>query len=246
MAYIYTDIKDEDFIIWKDEPNENPLSILGVKENRIVEIPNFVDEATADSMVKYFEHYAEMWGHIAFYGSSGMGIMPDDPEIDQFNLPRDFFEQIKNAYQNAVAHVFGRPVRPNTSHAQKWMVGGFAAPHSDNSDFEGVPNSFQINKYVGILYLNDDYEGGHLYFTDHDIDFKPQKLSFIVFPGGVENVHGVSEITEGTRYTMVSFWDYEEAEYSEEQLEAFAEELKGVREEQAKQREEWEKGNKYA
>lgn len=246
MSYIYTDLNDEDFIVWKDEPNNDPKSVLGVKQNRIVEIPNFVDEETADSMVKYFEHYAEMWGHIAFYGSSGMGIMPDDPEIDNFNLPRNFFEQIKNAYQNTVAHVFGRPVRPNTSHAQKWMVGGFAAPHSDNSDFEGVPNSFQINKYVGILYLNDDYEGGNLYFPDHDIDFKPKKLSFIVFPGGVENVHGVSEITEGTRYTMVSFWDYEEAEYSEEQLAAFEEELKGVREEQAKQREEWESGNKYA
>lgn len=246
MSYLIEEINEDDFIIYKDEPNNDPKSVLGVKQNRIVEIPNFVDAETAKNMIDYFEHYAEMWGHIAFYGSSGMGIMPDDPEIDQFNLPRNFFEQIKNKYQEAVATVFGRPVRPNTSHAQKWMVGGFAAPHSDNSDFEGVPNSFQINKYVGILYLNDDYEGGNLYFPDHDIDFKPNAYSFITFPGGVENVHGVSEIVKGTRYTMVSFWDYEESEYSDELQEEWAEELKMVREEQAKQREEWDKGNKYA
>jgi hypothetical protein len=246
MSYIIEELKESDFIIYKDEPNDNDKSILGVTQNRIVEIPNFVDDETAKNMIAYFESKAEMWGHIAFYGSSGMGIMPDDPDLDNFNLPRNFFEKIKDKYQESVEFVFGREVKPNTSHAQKWMVGGFAAPHSDNSDFDGVPNSFQINKYVGILYLNNDYEGGTLYFPDHEIEFKPRANSFIVFPGGVENVHGVSEITSGTRYTMVSFWDYKESEYSEETLAEFEEELKGVREEQAKQREEWEKGNKYA
>jgi hypothetical protein len=126
------------------------------------------------------------------------------------------------------------------------MVGGFASPHSDNSDFDGNPSSFQINKYVGILYLNGNYEGGNLYFPEHDIEFKPTPYSFIVFPGGIENIHGVREITEGTRYTMVSFWDFAEAEYSEELQAAWEEEVKIVREEQAKQREEWEKGNKFA
>jgi hypothetical protein len=67
-----------------------------------------------------------------------------------------------------------------------------------------------------------------------------------MFPGGIENVHGVSEITKGTRYTMVSFWDYKEAEYDKETLARWEEEDKKVREEQAKQREEWAKGNKNA
>jgi hypothetical protein len=142
--------------------------------------------------------------------------------------------------------VFDRKVQPNTSHAQKWDVGGFAAPHSDNSDFDGKPNAFEINKYVGILYLNDNYEGGTLYFPEHDIEFKPKAYSYICFPGGVENIHGVKEILEGTRYTMVSFWDFADAEYSEEKKTAWEEEIKVTREEQAAQKEEWEKGNKYA
>lgn len=232
------------FIVYKDEPNTK--GELGITDNRIVEIPNFVTPEEAKGMSSYFESKAEMWGDIAFYGSSGMGIMHDDEDTKLFGLYPTFFQELTAKYKEAVEEVFGRPVKPNTSHAQKWDVGGFASPHSDNSDFDGNPTSFQINKYVGILYLNDDYEGGNLFFPDHDIDFKPPAYSFITFPGGVENIHGVSEITAGTRYTMVSFWDFEESEYSEELQEQWAEELKQVRAEQAKQKEEWLKGNKFA
>jgi hypothetical protein len=237
-------IDQDSFIVYKDEPNSK--GELGITQNRIVEIPNFVTLEEAEGMIGYFESKAEMWGDIAFYGSSGMGIMHDDEETKSFGLYPKFFQDLTEKYREAVEVVFEREVKPNTSHAQKWDVGGFAAPHSDNSDFDGNPTSFQINKYVGILYLNGNYEGGNLFFPDHDIDFKPPAYSFITFPGGIENVHGVREITSGTRYTMVSFWDFKESEYSEEMQEQWAEELKIVRAEQAKQKEEWEKGNKFA
>jgi predicted 2-oxoglutarate/Fe(II)-dependent dioxygenase YbiX len=157
-----------------------------------------------------------------------------------------FFELLRQKFKEAIELVFDREVVANTSHAQKWDVGGFAAPHSDNSDFDGTPNAFEINKYVGILYLNDNYGGGELYFPEHDIEFKPAAYSYICFPGGVENIHGVKEITEGTRYTMVSFWDFADATYSDDKKAAWEAEIKEVRAAQAEQKIEWEKGNKYA
>lgn len=237
-------INPETFIFYKDEKNEKGQ--LGIEQNRIVEVPNFVSPDLAESMVRYFEHKSEMWGPIAFYGSSGMGLQPGDPDLSKFNLSDNFFTDISNKFKEAVEVIFNKEVRANTSHAQKWDVGGFASPHSDNSDFEGEPNAFEINKYVGVLYLNDDYDGGELYFPEHDISIRPTPFSFISFPGGIENIHGVSEITRGTRYTMVSFWDYADAEYSEEKKKAWDEELVSVREEQAKQREAWESGDKFA
>ena len=241
---IIDSIIKEDFIVYKDEPNSK--GELGIPQNRIVEIKNFVTPEAAKSMIDYFEYKEEMWGPIAFYGSSGMGLHQVSDELEDFGLPKEFFGLIAKKFENAIEAVFDMEVKPNTSHAQKWDVGGFASPHSDNSDFDGKPNSFQINKYVGILYLNGDYEGGELYFTEHDIRIKPSSYSFISFPGGVENIHGVSEITSGTRYTMVSFWDFKDAEYSDELKKEWEEELLKVRSEQEKQREEWEKGNKFA
>jgi hypothetical protein len=232
------------FVFYKDEPIEN--SILGIKDNRIVEVPNFITKDTADKMIAYFEDKASDWGDIAFYGSEGMGLLPNDPKLSDHGLPGLFFEELKESFKAHVEEIFGRGVKPNTSHAQKWNVGGYANPHSDNSDSHGKPNAFEINKYVGILYLNDNYGGGELYFPDHNIEFKPNGLSYYVFPGGVENIHGVKEITDGTRYTMVSFWDFDDAEYSEERKLEWEEEFKWVREQQAKQKEHWLNGNKFA
>lgn len=244
MSLIIETIDRSTFTVYKDEPNT--LGELGILQNRIIEIPNFVTPEAAKRMINYIESYSDLWGDIAFYGSSGMGIHPDDPRLAEYDLPSMYFDTLRKKFQEGIELVFERPVKPNTSHAQKWDVGGFASPHSDNSDFDGKPNAFEINKYVGILYLNDDYEGGNLYFPEHNISFKPKAYSYICFPGGVENIHGVEEITKGTRYTMVSFWDFAEAEYSEEKKAAWEEEIKKTREDQAAQKQEWEKGNKYA
>jgi hypothetical protein len=258
-------IDKSNFKYLKDE--ENTKGVLGITHNRIVEIPDFLDENTAKSMISYVESKGEDWGDIAFYGSLGMGLAPNDPGLAEHGLEGNFFEDLREKFKEAVELVFERKVRPNTSHAQKWDVGGFASPHSDNSDFSGVPNAFEINKYVGILYLNDNYDGGELYFVEDsgkksenlDMDgvpvpvwnepylsFKPNAYSYYVFPGGVENIHGVTEILDGTRYTMVSFWDFEEIEYDQETLDKWDEQEKEVRKQQAIQKEEWAKGNKYA
>lgn len=244
MSLFVDSIDESSFKVYKDEPNT--LGELGILQNKIIEIPNFVTPEAAVSIKNYVESYSETWGDVAFYGSYGMGIHPDDPRLAEYDLPPRFFELLRGRFQEAIELIFERKVKPNTSHAQKWDVGGFASPHSDNSDFDGTPNAFEINKYVGILYLNDDYEGGNLFFSEHDIEFKPQAYSYICFPGGVENIHGVTEILKGTRYTMVSFWDFVEAEYSEEKKAEWEKEVLEIRTAQALQKEEWDKGNKFA
>lgn len=233
-------IERSTFIYYKDDPMDS--NIFGIKDNRIVEVPNFVTPEEALGMIGYFKTKSELWGDIAFYGSSGMGIQPRDPTVLNFRLPVNFFEDLKDKFKVYVEEVFGRPVKANTSHAQKWDVGGFASPHSDNSDSHGEPNAFEINKYVAILYLNEDYEGGELYFPDHEIEFRPAANSLIIFPGGVENMHGVKEITSGTRYTMVSFWDFAESEYSEETVARWEAATVEVRKEQLNQKLEWSEG----
>lgn len=238
------------FIVYKDEPTE--LSQIGVTRNKIVEIPHFLDADTCEKVIQFFEEKSDMWGDIAFYGSSGMGISSEDPKISEVGLPIGFFDSLRERFKEAVSTVFDRDVRPNTSHAQKWEVGGFASPHSDNSDFDGNPTSFEINKYVGILYLNDNYGGGELFFSDREdintpkLSISPKAGSYVVFPGGVENIHGVTEITSGTRYTMVSFWDFADAEYSEERKAEWEAEKEIVEKEKEIARQEWAKGNKYA
>lgn len=238
-----------EMIVYRDEPTTK--SQIGVTQNKIVEILNFLDADTCDKVIKYLEDDPSKWGDIAFYGSFGMGIDEDNDKLASYGLESDFFTKLKERYKDAVSTVFGRPVKANTAHAQKWEVGGFATAHSDNSDFDGNPTPFEINKYVSILYLNDEYTGGDLYFTGEDILVKtisifPKKGSLCVFPGGIENIHGVDEVLSGSRYTLVSFWDFAEAEYSEDRKAWWAQQYEIVEREKEIAREEWAKGNKWA
>jgi hypothetical protein len=233
-------IDKKDFIFYKDQPNTK--SVYGIKLDRIVEIPNFVNPEEAQSIMDYFESKAVNWGPIAFFGSEGMSIVHKDPSLPEFGLPETFFGDLMAKYKEAIETIFERPVKPvNICHAQKWNVGGNASPHADNSEMDGTPNPFETNKFVSLLYLNEDYEGGELYFPELDISFKPQAFSWIAFNGGIENLHGVKEILSGTRYTFVSFWDFEEAEYDQATRDRWESDIQQLRKEQAEQQAEWAK-----
>jgi len=61
-------------------------------------------------------------------------------------------------------------------------------------------------KYATVIYLNDNYEGGNLYFKDDDLQtqLKPPPGSIMIFRAS--RLHGVTEVTgEHDRYVMTSF-----------------------------------------
>lgn len=202
-------LEPSSFVFFKDEKILEGKGKLGVDRNRIVEVPNFVSETMASAMVEYFKK-EDRWGETAFNGSHGAPVQTGDVKPSDFGLPDSIFMDVNQKLEEAVSAVYGKSVTPSSIHAQKWEVGSSANPHSDNSDFDGNPtDGFDNLKYVGILYLNNDYEGGELYFPEHGISIRPNSGSMYIFSGGVENIHGVTEITSGTRYSIVSFWDFE-------------------------------------
>lgn len=57
-----------------------------------------------------------------------------------------------------------------------------------------------------ILYLNDEYTGGELFFANKDLELKPKPGSLVIFPGTAEFEHGVREVGPGPiRYVIVGF-----------------------------------------
>ena len=208
MIPVENSLDEKSFIFFKDEKIVGGKGQLGVDRNRIVEIPNFVPKHVAKKMIEYFKK-EDRWGETAFNGSHGAPTQIGYVQPSDFGLPKDIFERVNQKLGDAVKTVYNKEVVPSSIHAQKWEVGSSANPHSDNSDFEGNPtNGFDNLKYVGILYLNSDYDGGELYFPEHNISIHPNAGSMYIFSGGVENIHGVTEITKGTRYSIVSFWDF--------------------------------------
>jgi len=54
-----------------------------------------------------------------------------------------------------------------------------------------------------VLYLNDDFSGGELFYRDIGVTYKPRAGSVIVHDAGY--FHEVLPVTEGTRYMATTF-----------------------------------------
>jgi hypothetical protein len=214
----------------------------------IVVYENFLDSETSAKIVKALDKHAESgsisWMPISFYESySSVLPLDNDEEVISLGLSPTIFSDIEKSMPAAIASV--HDLDPKTIckigyHTQKWEPGAYARVHSDNTDAEGNSGAFTRSRYAGFLYLNDNFEGGLLRFPDQNIEIKPEVGMLAVFDGGFNNMHEVSLIESGVRYTIGSFWDdREEDAYPQELRDAWAAEMKETRAKQEIERAEW-------
>ena len=78
----------------------------------------------------------------------------------------------------------------------RWPVGTFMKPHVDDN------NIHNPDVFAAMLYLNDDFEGGHTLFEQYDI--KPEVGKLIVFSNS-QLLHYVSKVEDNERFVL-SFW----------------------------------------
>ncbi|NDF29896.1 MAG: 2OG-Fe(II) oxygenase [Nitrososphaeria archaeon] len=98
-----------------------------------------------------------------------------------------------------------------------------------NCNFLKLPDYFSIRKYdtsvdmgehvdaedptdkshpviSGVLYLNDSYTGGEIYFKNQNIKIKPSAGSMVMFPSYRPYTHHPMPVTEGDKYMIPFFW----------------------------------------
>lgn len=80
----------------------------------------------------------------------------------------------------------------------KYFKSGYLPPHQD----QGV--SSRVLSTVG--YLNDNYDGGEIYFPYIDITVKPEAGSVIFFPSNFVYVHEVKPMISGIRYAVPQWY----------------------------------------
>lgn len=214
----------------------------------LVVYENFISAEDSAKIINVLDKVAAngtmTWMPISFYESYSSVLPQDgDPEIEEQGLERDIFSKIKSGIIEAVASV--HDLDPQTVvqigyHTQKWEPGAYARLHSDNTDEHGNSGAFTRSRYAAFLYLNDNFSGGLLKFPKNYIEITPKVGMLAVFDGGFNNMHEVTLIESGVRYTIGSFWDDREQDaYPQELRDAWDEEMKKIREGQELERKEW-------
>jgi hypothetical protein len=58
------------------------------------------------------------------------------------------------------------------------------------------------------MYLNDDYEGGELYFPHFDYTYVPQYGDIVLFPSSWLFAHAALVVKSGIKYSAVTMFSY--------------------------------------
>lgn len=92
----------------------------------------------------------------------------------------------------------------------KWDVGWELTPHCDNCEPDGItPNATPWRSHGGVIYLNDDFEGGQIYYPKLGKEIQPKPGMMVIHPAGLEYMHGIKKVTEGIRHTISIFFTYD-------------------------------------
>jgi hypothetical protein len=82
---------------------------------------------------------------------------------------------------------------------QRMQPGVDLMSHTDNHTDPSI-------SYATIVYINDDYNDGELFFKNLDISLKPKPKTLLIFPGNEKYEHGVKTVSDGPiRYVIVGF-----------------------------------------
>ena len=197
-----------------------PSGFFGNSKDMIVELENFMTEEE----ISFLENAARnitIWDITeTHYNENGTVIYDSEywkdrvatrPSLDK-NDPRigPVIEGLFKKLQPVIESFYGVKVTPTGQTIVRWLPGQLQNPHADKELHDGpdagLPNDFPYYDIASLFYLNDDYEGGELYFPLQEIQFKPKRGSAYFFPGDKNFIHGVTEIESGIRYTCPFFW----------------------------------------
>jgi hypothetical protein len=81
----------------------------------------------------------------------------------------------------------------NLNHIARFEVGASMHEHFDVT---------KTNDIACLIYINDNYSGGEIYFPELDIIIKPEAGDLVCFPDTPDFVHGVKTVTGTNRYTL--------------------------------------------
>jgi hypothetical protein len=185
--------------------------------SNIKRIPNFVAQDDLHALAAFYKSSEDL------NGSTSRTIIQADfnTEISQWvkSYTSRVSKKVTETYGLDVDDMCGTALR-------NWHPGEKQDPHSDceaifsRNQHDGELVMAPINnfssifiEYAALTYLNDEYEGGEIYFPDYDLEVKPLPGELIFFPGTQHYMHGVREVVSGNRYALMTFFTTPKLKY---------------------------------
>jgi predicted 2-oxoglutarate/Fe(II)-dependent dioxygenase YbiX len=125
--------------------------------------------------------------------------------------------ELQSELDGQVHRALGQFIAPRVERSFSWFEqpqvlryrpGGRYELHADSDNpfvDEGVWKKTLDRDISLLVYLNDDYEGGHLVFEHFEYALRPRAGMLVFFPSDVRYLHAARSVTSGQRYAVVSW-----------------------------------------
>lgn len=203
--------------ITEENPWPIPPGAFGSNSNNIVVLENFIESEDLAKIQEFCPTINE-WNNEqpSVYAEDGTCLYDaeywndrqcSDEILKRINLEVWLLvEKYINKMQVKIEEFFECKVLPRPPVIMRWRPGIEQRPHADKQLNDGRPNAFPTYDLSSLFYYNDDFDGGEIYFPDHDVEIKPKPGLAVMFPGDINYLHGVKMITSGFRFTTPSFY----------------------------------------
>ncbi len=115
--------------------------------------------------------------------------------ISQYEEYKKFYKRINDIIVSSDSNLF----LSGFATIQRMQSGVELKSHTDQHTDPSI-------KYATILYINNDYNNGELFFKNLNLKLKPKPGEMLFFPGNEKHEHGVKHVTDGPiRYVLVGF-----------------------------------------
>jgi predicted 2-oxoglutarate/Fe(II)-dependent dioxygenase YbiX len=207
---------------------ENLLSNILIKKNVLDEdaikfLMDFVSNKTKKDLSVFDPEKSNKTGKIE---SSVEKDIRNTQYIDYSEIYELIYDLYKDIVKNIINPFYNIEVKdsemPQFLH---YGVGGHYRPHNDAEALWKAPDGdifwrkSMDRDLSTVLFLNDDYEGGHFVFPELNIYVKPKPGLLICFPSNHQYIHAVDPVTKGTRYSIVNWMRVKGIKTVEEQTE---------------------------
>ena len=160
---------------------------INLYNEEVYEINNFLDEKEKLNLLNFIQRYTESdWEKVKNENWKGKMLEAD---ADIIKTMKSISLKIKNIFSNYD--------RINEVYAVQRFKPNMTMDRHKDADYS------KNLKFGIVLYINNDYEGGEIFYPTLNLKIKPKSGALVIHPGDLD--HEVLEVKNSIRYMITTF-----------------------------------------
>jgi len=180
----------------------------------VLVIDDYLDRKTIEDL-KYFSD-----GEIGIINKEDFKLADGSMEIRKSEglvSERIYTRKIQESALSICDGVFGKVIPQHYDtriewyeypHIIRYRKGGHYDPHADADARKDEQSSWYRNverDFSAIIYFNDNFTGGTLFFPDYNYRLTPKPGMLVCFPSNHHYIHTAEPVISGVRYAFVTW-----------------------------------------